>query len=315
MTNRFLTRGDKLRFGIAGFALLVFLFAQPFTRLRIEWDTFAVPYILIAIVAAAGMAYRALDRDKGIAAACFVLAQILLFSNFAELDNYLGLTLHRPLIDEYLAEIDRSIGIDWRAYVVWVKSNRFFGFVLTCAYVSSIWQLAAVVLFLGFTRRFARLDRLALAFMLSGSMTIAVWVLFPNFGALAFHYAHGLPAPPFDLAVSKEEATQLLALYEGPVPPLRFSDLTGLIGFPSFHTVMASLTVRAVWGIPFAGPLAVACNILVLLAVPADGGHHFADIGGGILVAIVSAAIADALLRQAKFSDPGYLRARPASHC
>jgi hypothetical protein len=110
--------------------------------------------------------------------------------------------------------------------------------------------------------------------------------VFPNFGALALHYLQGLPAKAFDLAVSKEEAMQLLALHSGPLPPLRFSNLTGLIGFPSFHTVMVVLTVNAVWEIPIAGML--ACNILVLVSVPADGGHHFVDIAGGTLVAIVS---------------------------
>ena len=193
-----------------------------------------------------------------------------------------------------------------------VKSDPFFARVLAYAYMSSLWQLAAVIMFLGFTRRFARLDRLTLAFMLSGSMTIAVWAVFPNFGALALHYAQGLPAPAFDLAVSKEEAMQLLALHADPLPPLRFSNLTGLIGFPSFHTVMVVLTVHAVWEIPIAGMLALACNILVLLSVPADGGHHFVDIAGGILVAIVSICLADALLRQTEFAEARYLRAQRA---
>ena len=53
------------------------------------------------------------------------------------------------------------------------------------------------------------------------------------------------------LAISKNDALQLLAFYSGPVPPLRFSDLTGLIGFPSFHTVMAFLTAQAVLGNSF----------------------------------------------------------------
>jgi PAP2 superfamily len=312
VTNRLLTPADKMRLGITGLALVIFLLAQPFSRLKIEWPSFCWPYFLIAVLAAVGLAYRGLNRDKGIAAACFAMAQILLFSNLAELDNYLGLTLHRPLIDEYLAGIDRTIGIEWWAYVNWVKTNPFLGRVLTCAYISSIWQLAAIILFLGFTRRFARLDRLTLAFVLSGSMTIAFWVVFPNFGALALHSAKGLPEPAFNLSVSKNDALQLLALYAGPVPPLRFSDLTGLIGFPSFHTVMAFLTVQAAWKIPFAGLAALAGNILVLLAIPADGGHHFVDIAGGFFVALVSTAFADAFLRQTQVAGSRDLRVRRA---
>jgi hypothetical protein len=312
MTNPYLTSADKLRLGVIGLAWLIFLIGQLFSPLKVEWPTFALSYFLIAILAATGLACRGLTREKGFAAACFVLAQILLFSNFIVLDNYLGLALHRPLIDEYLAQIDRSMGIDWWAYVNWVKSNPFFARVLTYAYLSSLSQLAGVILFLGFTRRFARLDRLALAFMLSASMTIAFWVVFPNLGALPLHYAQGLPEPAFGLAMSRTQAMQQLALFTGPVPTLRFSNLMGIIGCPSFHTVMIVLTVYAVWELRFARMLALGCNFLVLLSIPADGGHHFIDVAGGFLVALASIALADALLRQAKPAEPRTLRARQA---
>jgi hypothetical protein len=75
-----------------------------------------------------------------------VIAQILLFSNFAVLDNYPGLGLRRPLVDEFLAGVDRALGIDWWVYVNWVKSDPFFARVLTYAYMSCLWQLAAVIL-------------------------------------------------------------------------------------------------------------------------------------------------------------------------
>jgi hypothetical protein len=73
------------------------------------------------------------------------MAQILLFSNFAALNNYLGLELRHPLIDELLAGMDRSAGIDWWAYVTSVKSDPF-GRILTYACQSSVWQLAAAIL-------------------------------------------------------------------------------------------------------------------------------------------------------------------------
>jgi len=42
--------------------------------------------------------------------------------------------------------------------------------------------------------------------------------------------------------MTKQESLGLLALHSGAVPPLRFDELTGLIGCPSFHTVIAILT-------------------------------------------------------------------------
>jgi len=147
-----------------------------------------------------------------------------------------------------LAGIDRSAGLDWWAYVTSVKSDPFFGRILTYAYQSSVWQLAAAILLLGFTRRSARLDMLSLSF----------------------------------------------------------------IGCPSFHGVMAVLTVRALWGLPVSGPLALAANIPVMLSIPADGGHHFVDVAGGILVAFLSAAFANAILRRTKVERHQGLASRGA---
>jgi hypothetical protein len=190
-----------------------------------------------------------------------------------------------------------------------VKSDPFFGRLLTHAYLSSSFELAPVIVFLGYTRRFGRLDRATLAFMLAGAMTVASWALFPNLGALPLHYVHGLPGPAFTLAMSKEQAMQQLALFSGPVPPLRLSSLMGLVGCPSFHTVIIVLALYAVWDIPLARMFALAYNLLVLLSVPADGGHHFIDVGGGILVAFASLALARALLERAGSKRPGHLPA------
>jgi PAP2 superfamily len=312
MINRFLSQADKWRLGIIAGTLLIFLIAWPLNQVTIVWASFRLPFLAIAGVALLGLAYRGLNRDERIAAIYFVIAQMILFSYFAVFDNYLALELHRPLIDELLAGLDRALGIDWWAYVILAKSNPFMGRVFTYAYQSSMLQLIAVILFLGSTRRFARLDRLTLAFMIGGLVTIAVWVLFPNFGALALHYAQGLPDPPFHLSVSKRDAMGLLALHAGQLPPLRQADLTGLIGFPSFHTVMAVLTIYALWGIRFIGPLALAGNTLVLLSIPADGGHHVVDVAGGILVAFLAIGAAGALLRQHKIKQRYELRRRDA---
>ena len=97
--------------------MTVLALCQPFTPITIAPATFALPMLLITMVGAVGVAYRALGRDEGIAASCFALSQVLLFSNCAALLNYLGLTLHRPLNDALLASADHAVGLDWWAYV------------------------------------------------------------------------------------------------------------------------------------------------------------------------------------------------------
>lgn len=298
MPHRLLTFGDFWRLGIILAAATLFGLAAPFTAVEVDWTSLLPIYLMAAVLTGVGAAYRLLGRDEGIAATVFIVAQIVVYSNIAVLDNYLGLELRRPLNDGFLASVDRSMGVDWWAYVSWAKSHPLVGQLLTVAYLSSLPQIAVAITALGFTRRFDRLDRFTLAFMISSALTIALWTAFPSFGALPLHYAQGLPDPTFYLAMTKQEALKLLALHAGPTPVLRLDELTGLIGCPSFHTALAILTVYALWGTPYAGTAAVMWNIVVLASIPADGGHHFADVATGAAVTIASLFLADIAMRR-----------------
>lgn len=319
MPVRLLTHGDFWRIGVIAACSALFGLAAPFTSIRVEWMTLAPIFLMAALLTVVAVSYRALGRDEGIAAAVFVVAQIILYSNIAVLDNYLGLELRRPLNDAFLARVDAAVGLDWWAYVNWVKSNGFVGQLLTVAYLSSLPQVAVAVIVLGFSKRFDRLDRFTLAFMFSSVITIALWTAFPSFGALPLRYAQGLPEPTFFLAMTKDAALKLLSLHAGPTPVLRLEDLTGLIGCPSFHTALAILTVYALWGTPYAGTIAICVNVLVIASIPADGGHHFADVAVGTVVTLVSLYLADiAMQRRTAFetsgvaANPAHLRDFPA---
>lgn len=298
MSTRLLTYADYWRLGVIFGCVALFELFSPFTALRVDWSTLIPVYLMAGALTGVGVVYRLLGRDEGIAATVFVVAQIVVYSNVAVLDNYLGLELRRPLNDAFLARVDQAMGIDWWGYVVWAKSSPLFGRMLTFAYLTSLPQVAVAIIVLGFTKRLERLDRFTLAFMFSSALTIALWTAFPSFGALPLHYAQGLADPTFELAMSKEEALKLLALHVGPTPTLRMEDFTGLIGCPSFHTALAILSVYALWGTPFFGKLAIVLNILVLMSIPADGGHHFADVAVGAAITVLALRLADFALRR-----------------
>lgn len=297
MANRFLTQADKWRFGVIALWLVPFFIFQPMTSISVDWTSFGPFYLALGVISLAALTYSTVRRVEPIGATCLATAQLLVFCFFIVLDNYLALELRRPLIDEFLAGLDHALGIDWMAYVVWLKSDRFFGKLAEYAYLSSLPQIAAAIPLLGFTRRFSALDRLTLGVMIAATITVAAWIAFPNFGALPLHYAKGLPDPGFDLAMSKDYALSLLALHAGPLPPIRFGEVMGLIGCPSFHTVLALLTIHALWSVPWAGPIAAGLNALVLVAIPADGGHHFVDVAAGAVVAFLSIALGGVVLR------------------
>ena len=77
----------------------------------------------------------------------------------------------------------------------------------------------------------------------------------------------------------------LLALKAGLTPHIEMAQMKGLIAFPSFHTVMAVLTVYAAAAVPRGLWPVVMWNAIVLLSVPVDGGHHVVDIAAGLVLA------------------------------
>ena len=264
----------------------------PFVPMRFDHLSYLPPIAVGLGVAAISVFYARFRPDPKLAAATRATALVLLFSCGLAISNYYGFAFHRPLVDERLAAIDEALGLDWWAYVTAVKTTPFLAPALTLAYESSLPQIVVAILALALTGRLDRLERFVLAFMIAAIATVAMWSVFPNFGAYAIHFARpDVPNPPFPLALGPDNARALLALHGGDYPALiRFGEMIGLVGCPSFHAVMAVLTAWALRDVPLIGPVALVVNALVLAAVPADGGHHFVDAGVGTLLALAAVA-------------------------
>ena len=80
------------------------------------------------------------------------------------------------------------------------------------------------------------------------------------------------------LALDPAYARELVRLlHDGPglISP---HDTKGLIGFPSYHAVLALLVMWFARDIKFLRWPALVLNIAVLLATPVQGGHHLIDV-------------------------------------
>ncbi|WP_411053594.1 phosphatase PAP2 family protein, partial [Tritonibacter sp. SIMBA_163] len=73
------------------------------------------------------------------------------------------------------------------------------------------------------------------------------------------------------------------------------TEISGVIAFPSLHTVMACMVVVFTMGTRVF-PLAVILNAPMIPATLAHGGHHLSDIFGGLAVFAASFAVAAWLL-------------------
>jgi membrane-associated phospholipid phosphatase len=87
------------------------------------------------------------------------------------------------------------------------------------------------------------------------------------------------------LALDPTYARDLVKLLkDGPglISPV---EAKGLIGFPSYHAVLALLVMWHARGLKHLRIPAILLNIVVLLATPIQGGHHLVDVLGAIPVA------------------------------
>ena len=199
------------------------------------------------------------------------------FSAAASLLNYFLLTAHGPRIDAALAATDLAIGFDWVGVMTAMAAYPLLNQVLFVAYNVVLPEIALMTVMLGWSGNPEKTYRFCIAVALSALICMAVWSVAPSFGAFSVY-----PADPgfshMTLALDWRYAEELVRLLrEGPglISP---HDTKGLIGFPSYHAVLALLVMWYARNLPrLFWPLA-AINVLVLVATPIQGGHHLVDV-------------------------------------
>jgi membrane-associated phospholipid phosphatase len=112
--------------------------------------------------------------------------------------------------------------------------------------------------------------------------------LFPAAGA----YAWFKPAPQLFSNLSGDAGMWhyrvLTMLRSGQPFTYLQSQATGLVTFPSFHTVLAIVTTYAVRGIRVVFPALLVLNTIVIVSTVPEGGHYVIDVVAGAAVALVS---------------------------
>ena len=299
-----LALGERWRLGLIAAVWTVDLALLPFAPFRVAWASFAPVVLWVAVLALVALVYTRWRPEPRLAGAARATAEILVFVLGAAMLNYLGFMAGRPLVDDSLVAVDGLFGFHWPSFVAWLGSLPHVDAVLLIAYQSSLPQIALIVVFLALSGRALRLDRFLLAFMFSALITVAVWTVFPTFGAYTYYLGQGVEVPAAGLAVDPAYARTLLAMHAGSFTAFGFDTIVGLVGFPSFHTCLAVLCVFALRGVRRLGPLALVANALVLLSVPAQGGHHLADVFGGLVAIGLAMGLARRVLAPAESSAP-----------
>ncbi len=279
---RALPSAERLACLIVGVLMLLVALRGQFGPTPIIWPSFTSKLLMPLAFLVTGLALRLFTANARSAAVLVAMGLYPLFATALSLACYLAFPLSRPLIDEQLMALD-ALFFDWGAAVARMAEYPTLSALLRWVYLSSLFQLLALLLWLGATGRVARLQALQLTGMLAGCMTLAFWLIWPSFGPSAhIALAPGTEAAA-NLLVTNAYGAHLMHLAEHGVARIENHLLLGTVAFPSFHIVMAFMAVAFSRGTLLFWPL-VVLNLLMVPATLVHGGHYAVDLLGGAVV-------------------------------
>jgi hypothetical protein len=249
---------------------------------------------------ALGQFYRHVRPNEGIAATATAAGLFVLFTIVGSVFNYLLLPLRFHPVDPVLARFDELLGFHWPSFVTWASQYPRTGMLLQAVYTTSLPQLLAILFFLGFSGRIRLLHHFLLTGVIGALLAIVCWSFFPSFGASSIYRLPKEVTDAVPLAVGPDYGAQLVELGRHGATYLSPKNVLGVIGFPSFHTVMAAMSACfllrfGVLAVPF-----VVLNALMVPAILIQGGHNLADVIGGLVVFAIAYRLAGAALRQSE---------------
>jgi PAP2 superfamily len=249
-----------------------------------------------------GQFYRSYRENEGIALATTACGLYIVFTLVASVFNYLLLPNHSPMIDPLLIRMDAALGYSWTNFVVWTAQWPWLGTVFRAVYISSMAQLILVILILGFTGKRDDLHRFLLTGVLGGILTICTWAFFPSSGASGWEVLPAQAQGALPIMVNSDYGMELNRLAREGVTYISPQNVLGLIGFPSFHTVMACLSVWYMARFKWVFPIFLVINLLMLPSVLVQGGHHLSDVLGGLAVFAIATVLARRILAQSSLA-------------
>jgi hypothetical protein len=262
------------------------------------------------VAVAVGQFYRHVRPNEGIAATATAAGLFILFTLAGSIFNYLLLPLGSQPIDLALAKFDAALGFHWPTFVTWASQYPRAGMLLQAVYATSLPQLLTVLFVLGFSGRIRLLHHFLLTGVIGALLAIICWSLFPSFGASSIYQLPKEVTNAVPLAVGPDYGAQLVELGRRGSTYLSPKNALGVIGFPSFHTVMAAMSACFMLRVRLLAAPFLALNALMVPAILIQGGHNLADILGGAMAFAISYGLARLALHQCDKQK----RRTPVSH-
>ena len=257
--------------------------------------------LLSLALTGAGIFYQTRRSEPRIAAMLMGAAFLCAFSAAASMLNYFLLTAHGPRIDVALAAADRALGFDWSAAMTAMAGHPLLGRLFFLAYNIVLPEIALMMVMLGWSGNTDKTYRFCIAVAAGALASIFLWALAPSFGAMSVYHLPPAIARAAAASVNGEYGGVLVAMLRNGPGFISPADVRGLIGFPSYHGVLALIVIWYGRSLPRLFWPLLAANFLVLVATPVQGGHHLVDVLAAFPVAALAIFLAS-LREKAKSS-------------
>lgn len=223
-----------------------------------------------------------------VASVCHAMAVVLASGFLAGTIATAALSLGVPLVDDRLAAIDTALlGVDTITLAEAVSRNPAIAVVLGIVYFLSTSLVVPVVLLLARQRRYERVAETAFVFAVMVLICGIVSIATPAIGTFAHLGIDAAVLNSLPAGTGIYHLEQFLGFRSGTRTVIDWTELTGVITFPSFHVSFALIPVWATRDSPRLATLFAGLAVLTLVSAIPIGGHYVIDlIGGGIVTAV-----------------------------
>lgn len=237
--------------------------------------------------------YRA---DPRLALALTCTAELVAFTAVAALLPYLAAAANLPLQDHWRDATDHMLRLDWKGLAAWMNAHPALHQIFCQAYLSLMPQTVIVVLALAVAGRLIWLRVFTLTFFFAVFVTIAVAALLPAEGVWGFYGLTVDNYPAINPVIRDIHLPIFHGLRNGSFRLLMATGSEGIITFPSLHAALAVILAAGLRPVPVPRWFGLALNVVMLVSIPVDGGHYFADAFAGLAIAATSLVVASAVV-------------------
>ena len=289
---------DRFTRAAVGFTALVCIAAPLYSPLSLDLSGTALPIAAFVLMVALALIYGRRRPAPRLAAAAAMTADLIAFGLVFGTASYLAAAADRPMMAATFSVADRRLGFDWQVYVPFVRATPPLAALLHFGYTMMVAQLGLIVVVFALLGRFQWLRIAVDAF---GLMALAAILLSGLLPAVDADVYFGISVPrmtPHGWIAGFQRVQDFLNLRDGYLTQIPVVDATGIVTFPSFHTMCGFLFTVAFAQFRYLRWPAVALNALLIAATPVEGGHYFIDILAGMALASTILAIVLGYVRE-----------------